>query len=112
MLDINKAIADAREARYPDPEGHMYDLPPWTYATAQHQADAEGLGDLSDKQWRVIHALRREFRKNGRAASSRQLIRSLESTFATESGFRNLYQMFPQGPVTQGSRLAGVPAPP
>lgn len=112
MLDINKALDDVRNARYPDPEGHMYDLPPWTYATAQQLANAEGLGDLSDQQWRVIHALRRLFRKNGRAASSRQLIRSLEYTFAAEFGFRNLYQMFPMGPAIQGSRLAGVPAPP
>jgi tRNA 2-thiouridine synthesizing protein E len=112
MLDINKAIENDRNARYPDPEGHMYDLAPWTYATAQHQADAEGLGDLTDRQWRVIHALRRLFRKNGRAASSRQLIRSLDNTFAREPGFQDLYQMFPQGPVIQGSRLAGVPPPP
>jgi tRNA 2-thiouridine synthesizing protein E len=112
MLDINKAIDDDRNARYPDPEGHMYSLEPWTYATAQHQADAEGLGELSDGQWRVIHALRRMFRKNGRAPSSRQLMHSLDNTFATEYGFKNLYQMFPQGPAAQGSRLAGVPPPP
>jgi tRNA 2-thiouridine synthesizing protein E len=112
MLDINKAIDDDRNARYPDPEGNMYGLEPWTYATAQHQADAEGLGDLTDRQWRVIHTLRRMYRKNGRAPNSRELIRSLENSFATESGFRNLYEMFPQGPVAQGSRLAGVPPPP
>lgn len=112
MLDINKAINDVPNARYPDPEGHMYDLPPWTYATAQQQADAEGLGNLTDQQWRVIHALRHLFRKQGRATSSRQLIRSLKDTFAAECQFQNLYQLFPQGPVAQGSRLAGLPSPP
>lgn len=112
MLDINKAIANDRTDRYPDPEGHMYGLAPWTYVTAQRLAVAEGLGDLSDRQWRVIHALRRLYRRNGRAASTQQLVRLLKGVFATECGFQNLYQMFPQGPATQGSRLAGIPAPP
>lgn len=112
MLDINKMLDDDCNARYPDPEGNMYGLEPWTYALAQQQADAEGLGDLTDQQWRVIHALRRMYRRNGRAPSSRLLIRALDSAFATECGFQNLYQVFPQGPVAQGSRLAGVPAPP
>lgn len=110
MLDINKALNE-RGARHHDPEGHMYDLAPWTYATAQNQAQQEGLGDLSDRQWRVIHALRRLFRKNGRAESPRQLIHSLNQGFASEREFDNLYLLFPQGPISQGSRLAGVPAP-
>lgn len=112
MLDINKAIDNDRNARYPDPEGHMYVLDPWTHATAQHQADDEGLGDLTDRQWFVIHTLRRLFRKNGRTPNTRELIRSLENSFATECGSRNLYEMFPQGLIVQGCRLAGLPSRP
>ena len=111
MLDINKMIDDSNLNGH-DPEGHMYDLKPWSRAIAQTQARVEGLGDLSETQWRVIGALRGLYRNNGRAGSARQLVRALERDFAIEGGRRYLYDMFPDGPVTQGSRLAGVPAPP
>lgn len=57
MLDINKSINDPKLANQ-DPEGYMYDLPPWNSEIAQHHAKKEGLGELSDMQWRVIHSLR------------------------------------------------------
>lgn len=111
MFDINKAINDPNWSNH-DPEGHMYDLKRWSREIAQTQARVEGLGDLSETQWRVIHALRGLYRKNGRAESARQLTRVLEKDFAIEGGRQHLYEMFPDGPVTQGSRLAGVPPPP
>ncbi|MDZ4252216.1 MAG: TusE/DsrC/DsvC family sulfur relay protein [Sulfuritalea sp.] len=111
MLDINKSI-NASNLPGHDPEGHMYDLKRWSREIAQTQARDEGLGELSEMQWRVIHALRGLYRKNGRAESARQLVRVLENDFAIDSGRRYLYEMFPGGPVTQGSRLAGVPPPP
>lgn len=110
MQDINKTLANqASQGR--DPDGNLYGLP-WSRAFAKQQALAEGLGELSETQWRVIHSLRGMYRKNGRAASARELIRQLEQDFADEGGRRELYLAFPKGPVSQGSRLAGVPAPP
>ncbi len=111
MLDINKAISDQGLLHH-DPEGHMYGLERWSREIAQSRATVEGLGELSELQWRVIHTLRGLYRKNGRADSARQIVRTLEKDFATEGGRKCLYQLFPQGPVSQGSRLAGVPAPP
>jgi tRNA 2-thiouridine synthesizing protein E len=111
MLDINKAINDRDLLQRHDPDGNMYDLEPWSYKIAQNQARQEGLGDLSDTQWRVIHTLRTLYRKNGRADTSRQIMAALEKRVAPEGGRRRLYQLFPDGPVTQGCRLAGVPAP-
>ncbi len=71
-----------------------------------------GLGDLSDMQWRVIYLLRGIYRKHGRAENARQIIKQLESDFAEEGGRKFLYQVFPNVPVSQGSRRAGIPAPP
>lgn len=111
MLDINKATDDSEFCRH-DPAGHMYGLPRWSRAIAKRQACDEGMDELSEMQWRVIYTLRGMYRKNGRAASARQITRTLENDFRDEGGRRYLYQLFPQGPVSQGSRLAGVPAPP
>jgi len=110
MLDINKAINDPNSQH--DPEGHMYGLATWSYETAQTQARKEGLGDLTDLQWRVIHTLRGLHRKNGRAESAGKIMPVLERKFVSEGGSQQLYQLFPLGPVSQGSRLAGVPVPP
>jgi TusE/DsrC/DsvC family sulfur relay protein len=111
VLDINNSINDP-SVLLPDPAGHMYGLEPWSHQIAQTQASTEGLGELSDMHWLVIHELRGLYRKNGRAESAHQLICALEKNFIEEGGRRHLYRLFPQGPVTQGSRLAGVPAPP
>lgn len=111
MQDINKII-DSQASQGRDPDGNLHGLPAWSRAFAKRQALAEGLGELSETQWRVIYSLRGMYRRNGRAASARQLIRCLEQDFADEGGRRELYLAFPKGPVSQGSRLAGVPAPP
>ncbi len=111
MLDINKGMENL-EADGHDPDGNMDGLQDWSPAFAKQQALAEGLGELSETQWHVIYALRDLHRVNGRAQNARQVISHLEQDFADEGGRRTLYLAFPQGPVNQGSRLAGVPTPP
>jgi TusE/DsrC/DsvC family sulfur relay protein len=110
MLDINKSINDPNLA-IQDPEGNMYELPRWSPEIAQDLALKDGLGELSAMQWRVIHTLRASYQKEGNAKSAHQILRSLAKDFATEGGGRYLYRLFPLGPVSQGSRLAGLPTP-
>lgn len=111
MLDINKAVNEL-ESQSSDPEGNLYGLAPWSREFAKQRASEEGLGELSETQWRIIHTLRGLYRKHGQATNARQIIKSLEKDFTEEGGRKFLYQAFPLGPVSQGSRLAGVPAPP
>ncbi len=111
MLDINKALDDCEWGGH-DPEGHMYGLPRWSREIVKKHAHDEGLGELSEMHWQLIYTLRGLYRKNGQAESARQIIRILEKDFHEEGGRRFLYQLFPKGPISQGSRLAGVPAPP
>jgi tRNA 2-thiouridine synthesizing protein E len=111
MLDINKNIDDPNLALQ-DPQGNMYDLPGWSPEIAQSMALSEGLGQLSEMHWRVIESLRSQYRASGGVGSAHQILRALERDFAAEGGRRYLYALFPRGPITQGSRLAGVPTPP
>lgn len=110
MLDINKTLGGPDSAPN-DPDGNLYGLPPWSRTIAKQRAQDEGLGALSGEQWRVINALRGRYRSHGPAAHARQIVQQLASDFAEEGGRRFLYEAFPGGPVSQGSRLAGVPAP-
>jgi tRNA 2-thiouridine synthesizing protein E len=111
MLDINKIINDEAHRRN-DPEGHMYGLEPWSPLKVDKLARAEGIEELSEDHWHVIYALRTLYRERGRSASAREIIHLLEEDFIDEGGRRYLYELFPKGPVSQGSRLAGIPAPP
>jgi len=111
MLDINHIINEEAHGRF-DLEGHMYDLDHWSPLTAAKLAREEGIGELTEAHWHVIYALRNLYREHGRAANAREVLHLLEQDFIDEGGHRYLYELFPKGPVSQGSRLAGIPAPP
>jgi len=111
MLDINHIINE-QALNHSDPEGYMYDLDHWSPIIATRLAREEGIDELTEAHWHVIYALRNLYRENGRAANVREVMHILERDFADSGGRRYLYEMFPKGPVSQGSRLAGVPVPP
>jgi len=105
MLDINKAITTQN-----DPEGNMFGLAPWSPMFAQRQAEAEGIF-LTDEHWEIIMYVRERYRKRGSASSAREIMQELQEKFS-EHGRGSLYQLFPAGPVSQASRIGGVPLPP
>lgn len=106
MLDINKATT-TRD----DPEGNMFGLAHWSPLFAKRQAEAEGIF-LSDEHWAIINYLRERYRGHGDARSAREILRELEEKFSDGHGRGILYELFPGGPVSQASRIAGLPLPP
>ena len=110
MLDINKAINDTRLLES-DPEGNMFDLEHWSPLVAQQLAGVEDIV-LSDEHWEVIIYLRERYRQHGMAGSARQLLCEVEDKFYQGRGRKELYELFPGGPVSQASRIAGLPLPP
>jgi TusE/DsrC/DsvC family sulfur relay protein len=108
MLDINKATTHSAEY---DPEGNLFGLANWSPLFAQRQATAEGLY-LTDEHFEIIIYLRERYRKYGGASSAREVLRELEEKFSPGEGRKHLYELFPLGPVSQASRLAGLPLPP
>ena len=110
MLDINKFTGDDHLFQV-DPEGNLFDLPQWSPLHAQRQAKAEGIY-LSDEHWEVIYYLRERYRVHGAARTARSILKELESKFCLKDNNRILYELFPGGPVSQASRLAGLPLPP
>lgn len=109
MYDIKKFIDDDRLSAQ-DPEGHFSGLEHWSPRIAIKLAEAEGI-ELDEEHWRVIYCLREWFRERGPEWTAREVTRRLDRDFAEEGGRRHLYQLFPHGPVMQGCRIAGVPAP-
>ncbi len=110
MLNINNTMNYADDLRG-DPDGNLFDLEHWSPLMVRQLAAQEGIGELTDAHWHVIYMLRNLYRENGRAANARDVMHMLEQDFVDEGGGRFLYELFPKGPVSQGSRLAGVPPP-
>jgi tRNA 2-thiouridine synthesizing protein E len=110
MFDINKAIAN-EEALLHDPKMYLTELEDWSESIAQELARQENI-QLTDAHLEVIHVLREHYRLHGLAPHARQLLDGLEERFHQEGGRKHLYQLFPGGPITQGSKIAGLPLPP
>ena len=110
MLDINKIISNPQRYEH-DPEGHMAELVQWSPQHASRAAELEGL-ELNEEHWEVIFYLRERYRERGNDDSAREVLRDLEERFCEEHGRSFLYQLFPRGPVSQASRIAGLPVPP
>lgn len=86
-------------------------LPEWSREIAVHTACLEGV-TMTLAHWEIIEFLRAYYFERGPAPSSRALASALEIGFAERGGSQYLFRLFPEGPVAQGSRIAGLPVPP
>jgi tRNA 2-thiouridine synthesizing protein E len=86
-------------------EGFFVDPQQWNAAMAPALAAQEGISDLTDRHWRVIRFMRREYLDNGTGPSVRVL--------GKLSGvpIKELYELFPKGPANVAARIAGIPKP-
>jgi TusE/DsrC/DsvC family sulfur relay protein len=109
MLDINQAIAAAERSTNGMPCS-LDELEPWSEDVARGVAAKEGI-NLTPEHWEVVCFMREHYEECGLAHSGRTLLRCLEEEFAEQGGGKYLYRLFPGGPVSQGSRIAGLPLP-
>lgn len=110
-VDINKLIVtSAQKGNDPAQALRASEIASWSRDGAQAIARDEGV-ELTAAHWRVIEFLQALYVSNGPAPHARLVSAALNERFASEGGGKYLYQLFPGGPVAQGSRFAGVPAP-
>ena len=77
----------------------------WNRDMAKEIAGREGLGPLSETQWRVIEFVRSRFLEGSRPPSARFVGKHCGITV------RALYDAFPERPVKRAAKIAGVPEP-
>lgn len=82
----------------------------WSEAKAAKIAADMGI-ELTEDHWQVIRFMRLHFENTGTLRHARELTEVLNERFESEGGSRFLYRLFPNGPVSQGCRIAGVPVP-
>lgn len=72
-------------------------------------ASSRGI-NLTDAHWSAIDTVKAVYAKSEfREPSLRELRSHLKKTFASQGGYRHLYQLFPDGPINTISYLAGYP---
>ncbi len=85
-------------------------LEEWNETIALSRAREEGI-EMSEAHWAVVHFLREYHAEHGTVLHARKLTGILEKEFSAKGGRKYLYTLFPRGPVSQASRIAGLPVP-
>ncbi len=89
---------------------HNNELAPWDPEQAKKIAGSMDI-DLTDAHYEVLRFLRAVYEENNSVKHARTLTQALDEKFESKGGLKYLYTLFPNGPVSQGCRIAGVPLP-
>jgi tRNA 2-thiouridine synthesizing protein E len=73
-------------------------------------AAAEGIS-LTDEHWQVIAYLRDKFREDGHTPNFRNIVKELDDLHAGTDWKKKLYDLFPEQPARQATRIAGLTKP-
>ena len=109
MADIMKFIVN-KDAADKDIEANLMDLDEGNESIGLLLAQKEGL-EMTEAHWEAVHFLRRYYMEHGETSNARTLTEVLEKEYFDKSGRKYLYCLFPKGPITQASRIAGLPVP-
>ena len=88
-----------------DEDGFIQQPELWDEQLAIALAGTDGVSDLTDAHWKVIHYIRSYFQEFEIAPMIRKLCK--------ETGFslREIYGLFPSGPAKGACKVAGLPKP-
>lgn len=87
-------------------DGFMQKPDEWNETVALALAKAEeGLDELTDEHWKVIHYIREYYLEKNLAPMVRKVCKN--------SGFslKHIFELFPSGPAKGACKLAGLPKP-
>lgn len=88
-----------------DEDGFLVSPSDWCEEYAEIVAKEEGIEQLTEDHWKIIHYLRDYYEKFESCPPIRMLVK--------ESGYtlKKIYELFPTGPAKGACRLAGAPKP-
>jgi tRNA 2-thiouridine synthesizing protein E len=110
MDEAGLKLADGRVLAVDD-KGYLLDSADWERSVAQQMAKNDGIA-MGEDHFAVIDIFREYFARYEIEPPMRALVKLVAATLGEDKGnSRFLYQLFPQGPVTQASRYAGLPRP-
>ena len=88
-----------------DENGFLQEIEKWNEDIAKAFAAVEGVTELTEEHWTVIHYLRNYYLEFHICPMVRKL------TKQTGVSLARLYELFPQGPANSACKWAGIPKP-
>ena len=94
-----------------DQEGFITDVSLWSRELAGMIAESENIA-MGDDHWEVVKFMRKFYEEYQIEPAARILTRAIKRTLGPEKGAsKYLYELFPDGPIRQASKIAGLPKP-
>ncbi len=88
-----------------DGDGFLSDPTLWNEDVAQLFARYDGITEMSEKHWAIVHLIRQNWLEKGMAPMIRVICQE------TGVKLREIYELFPLGPARGACRIAGLPKP-
>jgi len=110
-MNNSRNFADCSQNSRRRKEDRMLELRDWDRENAEKIAADEGLR-MKEEHWQVVAFLRNYYLEYGLAESGKVVTEALSNAFKDKGGNYYLRELFPEGAVVQGSRIAGLPIPP
>ena len=94
-----------------DANGYLVNMEDWNEEVAAVIAQAEGIGELTQKNWDLINYLRDEYLNNaGNQPNARNIVKAMQKAWDDKKvDSKSLYELFPMGPTKQAGKVAGLP---
>jgi len=88
-----------------DEDGFLQSPAIWNEGVALDFAATEGLAQLGEGHWTIIHYIRNYWKENDSAPMIRRICK--------DTGYKlsDIYEMFPSGPAKGACKVAGLPKP-
>ncbi len=88
-----------------DEDGFLQDPGLWDDDVARDFMSTEGISELTEDHWKVIHYIRNYYLQFGIAPMVRKVCKQ------TGFSLKEIYNLFPSGPAKGACKLAGLPKP-
>ncbi|HCP08674.1 MAG TPA: sulfurtransferase TusE [Candidatus Moranbacteria bacterium] len=91
--------------------GYLLNFSDWSPKLASHIAKQEGIDNLSEDHFHVINSLQGYYKQYGIVPLTKVLVKLLAGVFGEKANRGYLFELYPGGPMKQGSKIAGLPSP-
>lgn len=105
---MEKTSANYSPTDHVTPHDRADEIDGWNIHMARKIARSDGL-ELTQEHSKVLYFLRNYYIQHGWPKKPNDLTRELEREFEDMGGSRVLYLLFPDGPLMQGAKIAGLP---
>lgn len=110
MKSTERDNSDISKQRILNIRDRLAEIKDWSFAEVVEKARNDDV-ELNVEHLAVLFFLRAYYAKYGWPNSVHKLTQRLEREFAEKGGKKYLHKLFPGGPVTEGTQLAGLPTP-